>query len=92
MKKSAEKKASKPNEVNDGVMAALKRAARRAHLIAHLTGTKVVIMRDDEVVEIDPDPEMYEGLKMQAHEAAQYLAKVGGSAPDIKPVPRRRFD
>lgn len=73
-------------------MAALKRAARRAHLIAHLTGTKVVIMRDGEVVEIDPDPEMYEGLKAQVHEAGRRLAELGGCAPDIKSVPRRRFD
>ena len=38
------------------------RAARRAHLVAHRTGTKVVVVQDGEVVEIDPDPEMYEGL------------------------------
>lgn len=92
MKKPVEKKAPKPNEVNDGVMAALKRAARRAHLIAHLTDTKVVIMRGGEVLEIDPDPKMYEGLKVRAHEAGQLLARLGGCAPDIKPVPRRRFD
>lgn len=92
MKKPAEKKAPKSDEADDGVMAALKRAARRAHLIAHLAGTKVVIMRDGEVVEIDPDPEMYEGLKVQAYEAGQCLAKLGGCAPDIKPAPRRRFD
>lgn len=41
---------------------ALMRAARRAHRIAHQTGTGVVVMRDGEVVEIEPDPEMYEGL------------------------------
>ena len=44
------------------VPAALMRAARRAHQIAHQTGTGVVVMRDGEVVEIEPDPEMYEGL------------------------------
>lgn len=42
--------------------AALFRAARRAHLIAHQHGECVVVMRDGKVVEIDPDPEMYEGL------------------------------
>ncbi len=42
------------------VLAALMRAARRAHLIAHQTGTGVIAMRDGEVVEIEPDPEMYE--------------------------------
>ena len=39
------------------VPAALIRAAKRAHKIAHQTGTKVVVMRDGRVVEIDPDPE-----------------------------------
>ena len=43
----------------EGITAALMRAARRAHLIAHQTGTGVVVMRDGEVVEIEPDPEMY---------------------------------
>ena len=41
------------------VPAALFRAARRAHLIAHQAGTGVVVMRDGKVVEIEPDPEMY---------------------------------
>ena len=44
------------------VPAALMRAAKRAHLIAHQTGTKVVVMRDGKVVEIDPDPEMYNDI------------------------------
>ena len=42
---------------------ALARAARRAHLVAHRTGTRVVTARDGEVVEIDPDPEMHAGLE-----------------------------
>lgn len=41
---------------------ALYRAARRAHLIAHQTGTGVIVMLEGEVVEIEPDPAMYEGL------------------------------
>ena len=41
------------------VTAALMRAARRAHLIAHQTGTGVVVMRNGKVVEVEPDPEMY---------------------------------
>ncbi len=45
------------------ILNALHRAARRAHLIAHQTGTGVIVMRDGEVVEIEPDPEMYEGLE-----------------------------
>ena len=39
---------------------ALYRAARRAHKIAHQHKTGVVVMRDGEVVTVDPDPEMYE--------------------------------
>ena len=42
--------------------AALIRAAKRAHKIAHQTGTKVAVMRDGKVVEIDPDPEMYNDI------------------------------
>lgn len=41
---------------------ALYRAARRAHQIAHQTGTGVIVMLEGEVVEIEPDPAMYEGL------------------------------
>ena len=39
--------------------AALFRAAQRAHLIAHQTGTGVVVMREGKVVEVEPDPDMY---------------------------------
>ena len=46
----------------EGVTAALIRAAKRAHLIAHQAGTKVVVMRESKVVEIDPDPEMYNDI------------------------------
>ena len=53
----------KPLNLDDtdtaGVTAALMRAARRAHLIAHQAGTGVVVMRDGKVVEIEPDPDMY---------------------------------
>lgn len=42
--------------------AALVMAARRAHMIAHQTGTKVIVVQDGEVIAIDPDPGMYEGL------------------------------
>ena len=46
----------------DGITGALVRAARRAHLIAHQSGTGVVVMRAGKVVEIEPDPEMYGDL------------------------------
>jgi len=42
------------------VPGALYRAARRAHKIAQQHKTGVVVMRDGEVIEVDPDPEMYE--------------------------------
>ena len=44
------------------VLNALHRAARRAHRIAHQAGTGVIVMIEGEVVEIEPDPAMYEGL------------------------------
>ena len=33
-----------------------------SNITAHQTGTKVVVMRDGKVVEIDPDPEMYNDI------------------------------
>ncbi len=42
---------------------ALYRAARRAHKIAHQHKTGVVIMEKGKVIEIEPDPEMYEEKK-----------------------------
>ena len=46
--------------------AALLRAARRAHFIAHQSGTGVIVIRDGKVVEIEPDPEMYGDLLRKA--------------------------
>ncbi len=62
MKQPSEKELTKPHSDEEGVTAALIRAAKRAHLIAHQTGTKVVVMRDGKVVEIEPDPEMYNDI------------------------------
>jgi len=63
MKESPEKKSPNPDDTDvEGVTAALIRAARRAHLIAHQAGTGVVVMRGGKVVEIEPDPEMYGNL------------------------------
>ena len=45
------------------VLNALHRAARRAHRIAHQHKTGVVIMEKGKVIEIEPDPEMYEEEK-----------------------------
>ena len=45
------------------VLNALHRAARRAHKIAHQHKTGVVIMEKGKVIEIEPDPEMYEEKK-----------------------------
>ena len=59
------KKPSKqPSTTDDpdmlGVMPALHRALRRAHKIAYQTGTNIVVMRDGKVVEVPPDPALYE--------------------------------
>ncbi len=61
IKEPPEKKSPNPDDT-EGLTAALFRAARRAHLIAHQAGTGVVVMRDGKVVEIEPDPEMYGDL------------------------------
>ena len=57
-KEPSEKKSPNPDDT-EGITAALFRSAQRAHLIAHQTGTRVVVMRDGKVVEIEPDPDMY---------------------------------
>ena len=41
------------------ILNALHRAARRAHRIAHQHKTGVVVIENDKVIEIEPDPEMY---------------------------------
>ncbi len=40
--------------------AAMERAVRRAHRDAHRHGTKLVIVENGEIVEIEPDPALYE--------------------------------
>ena len=65
IKEPPEKKSPNPDDT-EGVTAALMRAAKRAHLIAHQAGTGVIVMRDGKVVEIEPDPEMYAGLLKDA--------------------------
>lgn len=54
----------KPDEYSgpdqERVIAALKRAYRYAHFVAYLHETKVVTRIDGKVVELDPDPEIYE--------------------------------
>ncbi len=57
-----QKELPKSDNDEEGVTAALIRATKRAHKIAHQTGTKVVVMRDSKVVEIDPNPEMYNDI------------------------------
>ena len=42
-----------------GVMPALRRAVHNAHKIAHYADTKIVVMRDEKVMEVHPDPEKY---------------------------------
>lgn len=42
-----------------GILNALTRAAKCAHEVARAKGTRVVVRRKGEVVEIEPNPEMY---------------------------------
>ncbi|WP_424945772.1 hypothetical protein [Candidatus Spongiihabitans sp.] len=61
MKKTPETNPTHRDDLyTQGIMAALMRAVRRAHLVAHQTGTGVIVRRNGKVVEIDPDPDMYE--------------------------------
>ena len=61
VKKVSEQKQDEPEGLDqERVLAALRRAYRRAHFIAYLTETKVVTWIDGKVVELDPDPEIYE--------------------------------
>ena len=46
----------------EGVLDALHRAAKQAHLIAYQTGTGVVEERNGKMGVYPPDPEMYEDL------------------------------
>ena len=39
--------------------AAMFQAMKRAHKMAHQTGTKLVVVIDDKMTFIDPDPELY---------------------------------
>lgn len=72
MKESPEKEPPNPDDTEtEGVTAALMRAARRAHLIAHQAGTGIVVMRDGKVVEIEPDPEMYGDLLNNASDSRE---------------------
>ena len=41
------------------ILNALHRAARGAHKVAHQHKTGVVVMEKGEVIEIEPDPEIY---------------------------------
>ena len=38
------------------------KTAQHAHLVAHMTGTKIVVDFGDGPVDIDPDPELYEPI------------------------------
>lgn len=43
--------------------AAMERAVRRAHWVAHMHGTTVLVVENGEMVEVDPDPELYEDYR-----------------------------
>lgn len=46
----------------EGILDALRQAAKQAHLDAYLTGTGVVVHSDGATRTIAPDPAMYEDL------------------------------
>ena len=59
MKKQTKRLSINEDPDMQGAMPALMRAVKRAHKIAHQTGTNIVTMRDGKVVEAPPDPEKY---------------------------------
>lgn len=42
------------------VPAAMERAVRRAHRVAHQHGTTVLVVENGKMVEVEPDPALYE--------------------------------
>ena len=56
-----------------GVLDALARAAKQAHLIAYETGTGVVERRDGKLGVYPPDPAMYEDLIPRQFEGCHEL-------------------
>ena len=56
-----------------GVLDALTRAAKQAHLIAYQTGTGVVERRDAKMGVYPPDPAMYEDLIPRQFEGSHEL-------------------
>ncbi len=61
---SAEKEQLPVSKLDDpdmqAVPAAMERAVRRAHRDAHRHGTGVLVVVDGKMVEVDPDPALYE--------------------------------
>ena len=45
------------------VPAAMERAVQRAHWDAHRHGTGVLVVENGEMVEVDPDPALYEAYR-----------------------------
>ena len=43
--------------------AAMERAVRRAHWVAHVHGTTVLVVENGEMVEVAPDPALYEDYR-----------------------------
>ena len=71
------------------------KTAQHAHLVAHLTGTKIVVDFGDGPVDIDPDPALYEPIMTGDMEydmrhfadyekktAREYARKMNGSSTE----------
>ena len=50
-----------------GILAALDRAHKRAHLIAHETGTNISTRIDGKLVEVPPNPKYYNAPEVQKY-------------------------
>ncbi len=59
MKDKISRPSAKDETDIQGVMAALHRALKRAHKVAHDTNTGIVVMIDGKVTIVPPDPELY---------------------------------
>lgn len=79
------------------------KTAQHAHLVAHLTGTKIVVDFGDGPVDIDPDPALYEPIMTGDMEydmrhfadyekktAREYARKMNGSATEQRVAQQRQ--
>lgn len=76
------------------VPAAMERAVQRAHWDAHQHGTGVLVVENGEMVEVDPDPALYETyrtrmLRSRQRRGASSLGRRYQATTDRPPLTRR---